>query len=593
MLTPKEIVANNRWANANKKVNNSVKVLQKYGFGYSLSDGAIGNYKGLSKKDIKKVNIAAQTMGKFEATFVNTGKKTNNSGEKSSNIRPAHYEPSELADYEEVQEKSIIQSKSSMPLRATQQFISRTNYGPRLQSHPNKNVLNISTEDQQQWSNKTESLWRQDKELKSWDETRINNLDQLGHIAKKLYLEVGEYFAVIRTYLNDKTRPTNMSIQLYHPMQVQSPRFAYGSVAYRVKCANNYIVETSTTDYYQTIKKKGNYIEKGIEYSANGEEVAIFIAPTNFGSPYVRIPFKNKQGTTQVLHGFIQTDPGQKRGIPDGAYAWHEHMNIRDLYRYEMQSARLNSTISGSVTADSNAQHGGQQGGITDMGPEAGWLNPNNSANIPEYSEPGYSVREVNGGGYVLMNFTPGYQYKEHKTDRPNLNIPAFIEKNLEFTTPATYGASVVVVKQRFDNSYNASKGAIDLTWKQSIEFYLKQFSADWYKPLYDLWLNGKIANNKIIAPGWNDIETRIAWSVMSIITPAKPSLNPLQEAKAGEVKIGYAASNMEFEAQQQTGTSADENMDKLTYQKKKLRETIPKEVRELENNMEEITQDV
>ena len=150
--------------------------------------------------------------------------------------------------------------------------------------------------------------------------------------------------------------------------------FSYGAFSYNIKYNDcNTIVETSTTDYLNNKLPNGNYIEKGIEYNKKDQEVAIFICPTSFGEPYVRIPFKNSNGFTQVQHGFISKEPGQKRGLPDSAYSWHEWMNIRDLARFEMESARINSTISGTVTADSNAQPGGQQGGLEYLGKPAGW----------------------------------------------------------------------------------------------------------------------------------------------------------------------------------------------------------------------------
>ena len=177
-----------------------------------------------------------------------------------------------------------------------------------------------------------------------------------------------------------------------------------------------------------------------------------------------------------------------------------------------------------------------------------------------------------------MQNFTPGYKYQEHSTSRPNLNIPAFIEKNLEYTHPATYGLSTNLVSMKFEGSYNASKGKIDISWKTGVEYYLKQFTSDFHRPRYKAWLNGKIATGEIVAPGWEDIKKRNAWSSMSIITPAKPSLNPLQEAKAGEIRVGMAASTGEYEAQQQTGTSFDENIDRIIIENPKLKEAFPVE---------------
>ena len=525
-------------------------------------------------------------MGKLQAGYYPAGNRPQNN---VSNIEttPAHYEPLELADYEITQEKAVQQNKSSMPLRAVTQFISRTCYAPRLQSAPNKDDLNISQEQKQTWTNKTELKFRQDRLSKSWDESLQNDYDQLADIALNHYLSIGEFFAVRRNYVNDPKRPANMSIELYHPMQIQSPRFAWGDMLYNIReiCGNT-IVETSYKEYYENLPT-GNYIEKGIEYNSKHQEIAIFIAPTELGEPYIRIPVHSKTGFKQVLHGFIQREPGQKRGLSDGAYAWHEWMNIRDLKRFEMQSARLNSTISGTVTADSNAQAGGQQGGMEDLGNRAGWnsLAPSNPP-TQEYQDPAYSVREVEGGAFVVQNFTPGYKYTEHNTSRPNLNIPIFIEKNLEYTHPATYGVATALVNQKFEGSYNASKGKIDISWKNGIEYYLKQFTSDWHRPNYETWLNGKVSTGEIVAIGWNDPVKRYAWSNMSIVTPAKPSLNPLQEAKAATENTINGRTNGELEANKITGTSFDDNIDRLSYENKKLKEIYSPVIEEIKENV-------
>lgn len=564
-----------RWNQAQKKVNSAVKTLSAHNLGYSVIDGLTGNIGKVSDKEYKKIHAAANTMGRFQAGYYpNPVRKDNNSN--ISNVKPAHYEPMEFSDYALSQDKAIKQSKSSMHLRSVQTFIQRICYDPRLQAHPNKWLLKLSPEETSLWASKTEALWRQDKQLKSWDIAKKNNYNQLSHIALKQLIEIGEFFAVIRSYMDDPERTTNISIQLFNPLQIQSPRLAYGQYAYSVSYRDcNNIVNVSCKEYYDNMPK-GNYIEKGIEFNREGEEIAIFIAPTEFGEPYQKIPFRNKNGFQQVLHGFIQTEAGQIRGLPDSVYAHHEFLNIRDLGRFEMQSAKLNSTISGTVTADSNAQPGGSQGGIENMGKVAGWGSINTEIESLEYSDPGYSVREVEGGGYVVQNFTPGYKYTEHRTDRPNTNVPVFIEKNLEYTHPATYGIATTLASQKLEGSYNASKGKIDLSWKTGIEFYLKQFASDWDKHLYNAWLNGKIATGKIIAPGWDDPELRNAWASMTIIIPAKPSLNPLQEAKAGELRISMGASNAEYEAQQQTGTSFDENVDRIKEEQKRLRDAMP-----------------
>lgn len=586
----KDTIAAAKWTRSRNIANKSALALIKHGIGFSLSEakaaesataGLVGVPKSLSKREKNKITAAAGVLYKTSASVYSkqTGKKR---FDNKTPMMVGHFTPLKYSDPENVQLKSFQLSESSMHLRASQKFIQRVNFDPRIQAHPARRILNMSVEEIQEWSTKTESLWRSEKESKSWDEAERNDYSQLSDLALSEYLEKGEFFAVRRAYYDDEDRITNISIEIYSPFQICSPIFT-NAVWINTGTRCNQIVQINAAQYLSELEE-GHYIEAGIEYDKKGREIAIFIAPVGLIGQYTRVPVKNSAGFVQVLHGFIQQQPGQKRGIPESAHAWHEFANVKDLQLFELQSARLNASISGTVTADSNAQPNGKTP-MNDLGHEKPvWTEdiPTGDSTLATYEPPDYDVRDVAGGGFIVQNFTPGYKYTEHETKRPNINIPEFTERMLEFIYTSMYGTSVSIVNQRLEGSYNASKGKLDLTWKLGVEYFLKQFSSDWHRPNYAAWLAGKIATGEIIAPGWENKRLRSAWSHMSVIIPPKPSLNPLQEAKAGAERIKYLASNMELEAQQQTGTSAEDNADKLGQQYGRLSEIMPEEETEV-----------
>jgi len=551
MSTIKDITAGIRWHSAKSKVNNAVSVFAKHGLGFSLSEGIIGSVSDLSKSEQKRITAAADVMQKNTAAFYTTRQKFDN----KTVVRTAHYEPLNVADYSIAQEMAKKQASSSPKLRAALKFAQRIVFDAKIQAYPNRYVLGLDAEAMQEWTSRTESLWNLEKDLKDWDESRVDSLPQIADLAFWMYRELNEFFCIIRYYSNDDTRITGVSLQLINPYQVQSPDFT-GYYSYQIyDCASTVLVNSAR---YLSNMPDGNYIDGGIEFSAKGEELAIFIAPDNIGEPWIRIPVKTESGLTQIMHGFIKSSPGQKRGIPDGAYNWHEYAKINDLERFEMDSARTNSMIAGTVTSDSNAT----PGGLNPMN-DIGWKKLEGEEAPSGYNPPQYDVREVNGAGFIVQNFTPGYKYNPLDTSRPNLNIPQFIDSRLEYMFPSDSGLSVVTVKQRFDGSYNASKGAIDLSWKNGIEYFLKNFESDFYRPAYNAWLNAKIASGYVTAPGWQKRYNKIAWSDMQVITPPKPSLNPFAEAKASELNTKNLFSNAEREAQQISGTSAIDNAER------------------------------
>ena len=561
MLSIKQMASDIKWRHAVYKVDKAISVFANTGLGYSRTDGIIGDLSKYGEREVKKINAAAEVMSKFRAGYYPKKEKFT----KTTEINPVRYTPLKYAYHEDNQIKAYQQAATSMHLRAGLKMIQRVNFDPRLQAHPNRRLLGITPEDAQEWAANVESLWRDDKESKEWDESLQNNYAQLSDMALWGYESIGEFFCIRRPYFDDEKRVTNISLQLISPFQVRTP-FFYGYIPVKFyDYTSNCIVAIPAGDYLGRLEN-GNYIESGIEYNKKNQEVAIYLYLGDDGYGYMRIPVYSPSGFQQVLHGFIQSEPGQKRGVAESVTSYHEFLNIRDLCQFELESAKINSTIAGTVTADSNAQPGGKE----PMN-DAGWQNLDDENPTSLEQDPAYSVRKVKNGGYIVQGFTPGYKYTEIDTKRPNQNIPLYIEKLLEYIYPSIIGMSVVTVRQRFDGSYNASKGSIDLSWKNGIEYTLKQFSSDWHRPNYEAWLNGKIATGEVAAPGWGDMRKRRAWSSMSIIIPPKPSLNPLQEAKAATEKLSIGVSNRELESQQLTGTSAEENAERLLPENKKL----------------------
>lgn len=558
--------ARRRWKKAQAKVNDAVNIFAKHGLGFSISDGVVGDTSSLTKREIRAVDSAGATMKKNSAGYYRNSKKF----KPSSSLHAARNIPLGLADYRNVQKKSAELFFQSSHLKAPIKFIQRTLFDARLASKPNRRRLGITAEDAQEWSAAVEAEWRTDKLEKDWDYTGQNDYSQLSDIALLELLSTGEFFAIRRP---DSELLSGVSIQLISAFQVSSPYFSMSSKINYYSSSACKLVTVSGRDYFSSMPN-GNYISCGIEYNSRDKEVAIYVAPGKISEGWTRVEVENSNGFQQVLHGFIQQQPGQKRGVPESAMAYHEFMDIKDLQMFELESAKINATIAGTVTSDSNSQPNGKTP-MGDIG--VGWDNVENSStvtsDIAPYTDPTYSVREVDKGGFIVQNFTPGYKYTSNDTRRPNVNNAIFIEKELEYIYPAAFGLSLVVTRSRYDGSYNASKGAIDNSWKNGIEYHLKQFSSDWHMPNYGAWLTSKVAKGQVVAVGYEDLYLRSAWQLATIITPPKPSLNPLQEAKAAVVKTNNGFSNRELESQQITGTSAEENAERLSYENKGLKE--------------------
>ena len=527
-----------------KNVNVAVGTLSKFNLGFSPTGGLVGDTAKLGKSDFKKINRAVKTMNYYSAGYF-----TKTVTKKADDFKAARYAPLKFADYRKTQEKVLTQLYSSSHLRSAITAITRTLYDTRIQSEINRYDLGLTPEESQEWVKRTERIWRMDKDLKSWDYYFQNNYAQVADMAKLMYIGIGEFFAILRSHSKDETRKNNISIQLISPFQVQTP-FTGAQI------------------------DDGNYVDQGIEFNEKGVEIAIHVAPAKSGEEWKRIAIHNENGFKQVIHGFIQKEPGQTRGIPDSAKSWHEFMSIADMLSFEMDSAKINSSISGSVSAsDANAAPT-SRANLDNLGRSAasggaGW---GNGAETPEEltGDVTYDVREVPAGGFIVQNLPPGYQYKEHDTKRPNVNIPNFIEKDLDYIFTANFGISVGVVTQVLEGSYNASKAKIDLSWKRAIEYYLKQFESDFDRDIYRSWVASKVGTGDIIVFDW--FKKRESWLGMRAITPTKPSLNPLVDARTADLRTSNGTSNHEYESQLYNGTSYSENIERLNSENETLK---------------------
>jgi capsid protein len=460
-------------------------------------------------------------------------------------------------DYETLQDRVYEGFWDFIHARSTiKQFRSLSvNTGLRLQSQPDRHILEMEKEDLQEWTIKTESLWNVWRKEKEVDYSEKNNFNQIEQIAALSYLLYSEYFAILRYSTAEKNRINPLQVQLINPRLVRQPYLG---------------------DHVKKAIKRGNKITDGIETDKRGREVAIYIydcSQADMNKRYIRVPVKGeKTGMTFVLHGMIQDEEQQTRGIPLLSGILHELSKITDAELFELESMAANASVSGTIERDMPVVN---QDKLGTMG-QPGWNSSTNqvaqtAANDSPDAEayPKVEERKIERGGYMLQNLEPGEKLKAFDTKRPNLNMTTFIDSIMEYAC-STIGIGLEVVKMKFGQNYSASKGTLELTWR-NLEFVNSNFSSDFNQPLYKAWMLGEIAKGRIIAPGFNIPIRRAAWTSSQWYGLPIPSLNPLNEAKAAIDRVDNGFSNREYESQKMTGTTFENNIDRLESQNKKL----------------------
>jgi len=396
------------------------------------------------------------------------------------------------------------------------------NSGLRLQSQPNKEILDITGDKAGDISNKIESIfgvWRNQKEC-SFDDTM--NFNELESLAKYSWDIFGEFFAILR-YSKNSNRFSPLNIQIINPLSVKSP---------------------------PSIGNKK--IKDGIEYVAN-KPVAIYVETyTKTGIEFKRILFKGaKSGRQVILHGFASETPGQRRGTPKLAPVFHELERIQEALKFEIESMATNASIAIAVertkpVVDPNKLKAAFSSGRTDN------IDPDTLNS---------TVIKTKSGGHVVQNGEPGETFKSFDTVRPNIDIPEFIRKEMDWIGPAI-GLSSELWLMLFGKSYSASKGSIDLTFKSS-EQDISKFSASFNQPIYKAVVSIEVACGNLFLTGWSNPRMQAGYLMSRWIGITKPSLNPYQEAKASSERIANKSSNRETESQITSGTSFEVNADR------------------------------
>ena len=262
--------------------------------------------------------------------------------------------------------------------------------------------------------------------------------------------------------------------------------------------------------------------------------------------------------------------PGQVRGIPAFASIIHELSKITDAEIFELETAAVNASIAAALIRKKE---------VTDMDKlsrlgKPGWAGmgqeDNNTSVEPLYQRLQFEERKIGRGGFILQNLEPNEEIKEYDTKRPNLNIPNFIESIMAYAAPSC-GISSEVVKMLFGQSYSASKAGIELTWR-NLDVLIANFSSDFEQIIFEYWMLGEIARGRIIAPGFNEIEKRAAWTQAEWVGLPIPALNPAQEASASEILLRNGLTSHEHEAQRRTGTNFDSNVERLIRENAELK---------------------
>lgn len=301
----------------------------------------------------------------------------------------------------------------------------------------------------------------------------------------------------------------------------------------------------------------GNDEIDGIEYDKDGVAVAYHVIANRDRNKSVRIPTTGtRSGRTFMIHNTIGRG---RRGVGILAGIITELTKLADFQALEIQAAVINALfavwveteIGGDVKPLVNKE--GIQG-VTKTAPTK------QAFNYSEF-EAKLSKTAIDQGGIIAQSMGEGQKLHSFDTKRPTANFEQFFKSTLRNLFSAK-GASYAMVMYDANGSYSATRGEFLLAWKRVMTLRLDH-STDFDSVIYQMWLWGEVDRGKITMQGWEDEETRDAWSNSKWPGPARPDIDPMRSAKAHEMESVNGWKTDNFITSERGGGDWDENSER------------------------------
>lgn len=439
-------------------------------------------------------------------------------------------EKSRIAFFDSPQAQSIIGSLVDSAIGA----------GMSLESQPIWTLLSaIGKTDQEKYNFSRDveirfDIWARSHES---DACEAKNFYELQYYEYLNRLRDGETFWVLR-YSSDPGRISPLSLQQILPEQVRTP------------------LDSSTVAAVQAV---GNTIVDGIEIDKLGKKVAIYVFDGETSNSFKRIPFFSSTGRRYVIHSVASDTIGAIRGTPVLASCLHELKKIADYSVAELEAAVMNAILAVWVKPSQDKNASNVFRGIQKKD------GPYSSGN-PHVDGGGADTTVFEKPGLIVQNLKAGEEIQSFDTKRPNVNFGQFVQYNTKVLS-ASKGVPIEVLDKSFNSNYSASRASLLLHW-QKVEVERVKIASQFLSIVYDVWFDLEVKAGRIQAELYSDSPIlKAAWSAHTWNGGRLPSIDPLKEANADDVRISQGSTTRERVALGYNGSDAIENISRLTVE--------------------------
>lgn len=517
---------------------------------FNLYD-AFGSLSEKTYKPAPKENKIVATSGKNFSTYYNTkrsgGKTRGGLSQYQKNLVLDHYalrQNTRAALAESTQARTLLE-------RFNDSVIGN---GLKLEPTPAFEILGISREEAEKWSENVKERFDMWAKSKDSDLTGRNNFYQNQRLCGFFQQRDNDVFPRI-TYSDDPELLNPVQISFIDPNQVRGDEFTFSAGP-----------ETQAN---------------GIKNDKNGKEESYIVwinDPEKIGRfKFVEIPARDKNGRPLMMHVFNPEYAGQSRGYSRIAHALQD---FEDITTYSTATTR--KAINGAsmnFAVENMQQDPSDMGleslvtsnaGLTVVTDETG-TQPSAPVNlgiggVDSCTLPEATFTEV---GVNLLSASQGDKLVPIDSNAPSENFGGFVDSQFTYLS-ASISMPMEVALMKFTNSFAASKGALGLFWK-IVEIWRDEIASDFLNFVYFAWLSEEIASGTIKAPGFSDPKLRAAWLQNTWFGHAPPDLQPVQTLTAIKMAADMGLTNLDREAKNYNNSNGKANRSKLTKEIEEL----------------------
>ena len=378
------------------------------------------------------------------------------------------------------------------------------NKGISLESTPDNQVLNMTDEDSDKWSENIErrfAIWGKNPNI--CDYKQSNTFGAIQRQARMMAIVSGDVLVVLR---QGSSKVTN--VELIDAEFVQTP---------------------TNANMQKAVRQRGNSIEDGVELNQSGKHIAYFVMKED-GS-FVRIPVNGaRTGRKQafLLYG-TEKLINEVRGQSLLALTIQSFKEV-DRYRdSEQRAAVVNSMIAmwiekGEDKLSSNPLNSGavRKDTVTTQDDSEARKDVDFSAHMP---------------GMMFQELQQGEKPHSYDTKRPNVNFAVFETAILSAIAWANEIPPETLFLQ-FQSNYSASRGAT-AEFKMYLDKARAEFGDNFLSIIYQDFLLSEVLNDNIQADGFLQAFRGKVWDIygawsMSVWSGAiKPNIDLLKEVNA------------------------------------------------------------